>query len=250
MKKGIQWHIGCSGFHYKEWKTVFYPEKLPQRRWFEYYSGQFDTLELNVTFYRFPRLSFLQGWYEKSPAHFLFSVKAPRLITHYKKFADCGRLMSDFYNTIREGLREKLGPVLFQLPRQIEYSPETLRQIIHDMDISFDNVIEFRHSSWWKRSVYSTLASHGISFCGISHPTLPAEAIVNTPVVYYRFHGVPKLYYSAYDSQQLRQVVDAIKKTRTAKKVFIYFNNTASTAAITNARYVEEYIATVFSVPA
>ena len=73
---GIQWHIGCSGFHYKEWKEVFYPKGLPQRKWFDYYCEHFDTLELNVTFYRFPEMASLQNWYNKSPARFLFSVKA------------------------------------------------------------------------------------------------------------------------------------------------------------------------------
>src|ERR1700747_49503 len=112
----MKWFIGCSGFHYKEWKGIFYPEKLPQRKWFEYYSSRFNTLELNTTFYRFPQLGVLQNWYEKSPADFRFSVKAPRLITHYKQFNDSRQLLADFYGTIREGLQDKLGPVLFQLP--------------------------------------------------------------------------------------------------------------------------------------
>src|SRR5690349_13147184 len=99
----IQWHIGCSGFHYKEWKEVFYPKGLPQRKWFDHYCEHFDTIELNVTFYRFPELTSLQNWFHKSPDRFLFSVKAPRLITHYKKFEDCAGLLTDFYTTVRDG---------------------------------------------------------------------------------------------------------------------------------------------------
>src|SRR5258708_6683244 len=111
--------IGCSGFHYREWKEKFYPEKMPQRKWFDYYSSQFNTIELNVTFYRFPQIKTLQNWYEKSPAEFCFAVKVPRLITHYKQFNDTDQLLTDFYSTTRSGLREKLGPVLFQLPGKI-----------------------------------------------------------------------------------------------------------------------------------
>jgi uncharacterized protein YecE (DUF72 family) len=241
VKQRKQWHIGCSGFHYKEWKGIFYPEKMPQRKWFEYYSERFDTLELNVTFYRFPQLSFLQNWYDKSPAHFLFSVKAPRLITHYKKFSDCAGLLSDFYGTIQEGLREKLGPVLFQLPPQVIYTPEMLQKIMDSLDSRFTNVIEFRHGSWWKQAVYKELGKRNMVFCGISHPTLPDEVVVNTDIVYYRFHGVPKLYYSPYNNEKLQQVADAIKKSRTAKTSYLYFNNTADTAAIDNARTLKDY---------
>jgi uncharacterized protein YecE (DUF72 family) len=243
MGKGIHWHIGCSGFHYKEWKDVFYPEKLPQKKWFEYYSQQFGTLELNVTFYRFPELDFLQNWNNKSPEHFLFAVKAPRSITHYKKFVDCSQLLTDFYGVIRQGLGDKLGPVLFQLPPQIVYTPERLQQLISSMDSSFTNVIEFRHNSWWQQVVYDALGKQGITFCGISHPSLPGEVIINTNVVYYRFHGVPRLYYSSYNHQQLQQVADAIIKSGAVKNAYLFFNNTADVAAIANARWLTDYVA-------
>src|SRR5690606_34670156 len=123
-KAGMRWVIGCSGFHYREWKGVFYPDDLPQRRWFEYYASQFDTLELNTTFYRFPRLKTLQKWYDASPTGFIFSVKAPRLITHYKRFKDSQSLLHDFYSTSRGGLQEKLGPVLFQFPPNMFFTEE------------------------------------------------------------------------------------------------------------------------------
>ena len=122
----MQYHIGCSGFYNKDWKNDFYPNGLAQRKWFEYYCTQFNSLELNTTFYRFPRVEFLQKWYDKSPSDFKFSVKAPRLITHFKQLKDCERLLDDFYSTIREGLKEKLGTVLFQLPAKIIYSEELL----------------------------------------------------------------------------------------------------------------------------
>jgi len=102
-----KWDIGCSGFHYKEWKDIFYPKGLPQRSWFSYYATHFDTLELNVTFYRFPTLASLVAWYEKAPAHFTFSAKMPRSITHFKKFNATEAMVEDFYGLLKEGLKEK-----------------------------------------------------------------------------------------------------------------------------------------------
>jgi uncharacterized protein YecE (DUF72 family) len=238
----IQWHIGCSGFHYKEWKEVFYPKGVPQRLWFEHYCKYFDTLELNSTFYRFPQLSFLQNWYGKSPAHFIFAVKVPRLITHLKKFNDTTSLLNDFYGIIQEGLQEKLGAVLFQLPAQIVYSERLLEQIILQTDKRFTNIVEFRHQSWWQASVFEALAQHQISFCSISHPILPDIVIPNTDTVYYRFHGVPQLYYSPYNKDFLLRIMNSIQAAGEVKKAFLYFNNTAQTAAIANAQFLQQQV--------
>jgi len=237
----MNWYIGCSGFHYKEWKGVFYPDKLPQSKWFEYYCQQFNTLELNVTFYRFPQLSFLQNWYKKSPEHFLFSVKAPRLITHYKQFNGTEELLTDFYTTIRHGLQNKIGAVLFQLPPQAIFREERLQRIIHSLDTSFSNVVEFRHVSWWEKDVINELTEHNISFCGISYPGLPGKTVVNNSFAYYRFHGLPVLYKSSYNEKELQEVAKAILKQR-PQNAFIYFNNTASAAALSNAALLKHFL--------
>ena len=236
----MNWHIGCSGFHYKEWKKVFYPEGLAQTKWFDHYSSKFDTIELNVTFYRFPRLPVLESWYNKSPAHFLFAVKVPRFITHFRKFIGTEESLRSFYEIIKEGLKEKIGPILFQLPPDFIYSEEKLQQIIQSLNSSFSNVIEFRHSSWWNEKVYSLLKKHNITFCSISYPKLPDDVITTSDIIYYRFHGVPKLYYSKYENKDLKKIVDAIQKS-SVKTVFVYFNNTASVAAIENAEIVKKY---------
>ena len=107
-------------------------------------------------------MSFLQTWYKKSIAGFRFAVKAPRAITHYKKFNDTERLISDFYSTIEEGLKEKLGTVLFQMPPRFDYTEERLEKIINSLDTSFNNVVEFRHVSWWNVVVYKELANNKI----------------------------------------------------------------------------------------
>jgi uncharacterized protein YecE (DUF72 family) len=232
----MDWHIGCSGFHYKDWRGLFYPEKLAMKYWFDYYCQHFKTLELNVTFYRFPQLSFLQTWYRKAPADFRFSVKAPKAITHFKQFHDTARMINDFYGTINNGLQEKLGPVLFQMPPRFAYDEERLERIIKSLNPSFNNVAEFRHVSWWRQDVYKALAENNITFCGMSHPTLPDEVIENTSSVYYRFHGVPNLYRSPYSEEFLQNVMNTLKENPRVKEGWFYFNNDYDAVAVGNAK--------------
>ncbi|MDQ2862507.1 MAG: DUF72 domain-containing protein, partial [Bacteroidota bacterium] len=205
-------YIGCSGFHYKEWKGIFYPDGLPQTKWFTFYCEHFNTLELNVTFYRFPTVKTLSKWYESSPEDFKFSVKAPKAITHFKKFNDCESMLDDFYNTSREGLHEKLGCILFQLPPQLIYSAELLEKIIGNLNPTFNNVLEFRHASWWNKDVIRRLKKSKITFCGISYPKLPDEVVKTNPFLYYRLHGVPVLYKSAYSQDFLQNLHEEILK--------------------------------------
>jgi uncharacterized protein YecE (DUF72 family) len=240
-----KWWIGCSGFHYQHWKGEFYPEKLAKSKWFDYYNNRFKTLELNVTFYRFPRLPLMETWYGKSPEIFKFSVKAPRAITHYRQFINTANMLSDFYGTIREGLKDKLGCVLFQMPGRMAFKEAKLEQIIESLDPSFINVLEFRNESWWNQYVYNKLASHRITFCGMSHPDLPKDVVQNTGTVYYRFHGIPELYKSKYDLATLQRVVNEIESNTATKEAFIYFNNDIDASALTNAFQMEAYLETL-----
>jgi uncharacterized protein YecE (DUF72 family) len=237
-----KWHIGCSGFHYKHWRGTFYPEKLAVKNWFSYYTEHFDTLELNVTFYRFPTVSILTNWYEKSAAHFRFAVKAPRLITHYKKFTDSDRLLDDFYRTIDLGLKEKCGCCLFQLPPAYHYTEERLEKIISSLHPDFNNVMEFRHDSWWQDGVYQELAKHNISFCGMSHPELPKAIVQNSRLFYFRFHGEAQLYASQYSDQQLQEFAATITQGEDIKQGYIFFNNDINTNAVYNARTLKEIL--------
>lgn len=239
----IKWHIGCSGFSYKEWREEFYPKGLAQRKWFDYYAQHFDTLELNVTFYRFPTQNSLKGWYDKAHEGFSFSAKVPRSITHFKKFEDTERMIKDFYELLKEGLKEKLACVLFQLPPSLIYSKEKLEKIISQTNSSFSNVIEFRHESWWRKDVQASLKKHNISFCGVSFPKISFDdAVVNTQLCYYRFHGVPKLFYSEYDEAFIEKIYNQIVQNKKVKTTYIYFNNTASLAALHNAKYFQKLV--------
>lgn len=231
----IKWKIGCSGFYNKHWKGVFYPEDLPQSQWLNFYSEKLNSLELNVTFYRFPTLELMQGWFKRSPDDFIFSVKAPRIITHYKKFIDCEDLLRDFYAVCEHGLRNKLGCLLFQLPPSFTYNKEKLMQVVNSLHPGFKNVIEFRHSSWWTKEVYDTLTEKKITFCSVSYPGLPTIINTTTSIAYVRLHGVPQLFYSDYSSKELEEWHSALADKKKLKEVYIYFNNTAGIYGIMNA---------------
>lgn len=107
--------IGTSGYNYKHWPGVFYPPGLPQSRWLEFYCRHFETVELNVTFYRLPARKTFEGWYKKTPADFVFAAKGSRFITHIKRMRDCFQPIK-VYKENALGLGKKLAIVLWQLP--------------------------------------------------------------------------------------------------------------------------------------
>lgn len=241
------YYVGCSGFSFRDWKGVFYPPELPPRKWLAYYCSQFNTLELNVTFYRMPTLKAFETWYDQSPAAYQFSVKAPRQVTHYKKFnAEAQPILADFYGTVREGLREKLGPVLFQLPPKAEYTDELAQRLVESLDPAFTNVVEFRHPSWWAAEPQRLLTRHGIAFVGQSYPPpleLPDEVVANTAVLYYRFHGVPELYKSSYSSEFLARIAQQVRAAQNVRQVYLYFNNGIGGVGVHNARQMQALLA-------
>jgi uncharacterized protein YecE (DUF72 family) len=236
----MKWFIGCSGFHYRNWRGKFYPEKLPQRLWLPYYAERFTTVEVNATFYHFPKLSFLQALYDKTPSKFLFTIKAPGLITHYKRFNECKRLLADFYNVIEKGMGKKLGCVLFQMPPSYAYAEERVEIILQNLYPGFLNVMEFRHRTWWREDVYKALGEKQICFSGISHPTLPDYVVANTSHLYYRLHGSVRLYRSLYKTATLKRIANQISQDKKVKQSFLYFNNDVNAAATKNAKTIAE----------
>lgn len=221
----MHYYIGCSGFYYKEWKSLFYPEGLAAKDWFKFYCRHFNTIEINSSFYRKPSLAGLRKWYAESPPDFQFSMKAPRLITHLKKFQIEKEIINEFYELLAEGLQEKLASVLFQLPPSFSYTPERLDLICSQLDNMWHNVLEFRHPSWWRQEIFDRLQQQQLIFCGQSYPgDLPETAIINNDLVYYRFHGKPVLYKSEYSLEVLKHTLEEIDNK--ADRAFIYFNNT------------------------
>jgi uncharacterized protein YecE (DUF72 family) len=237
----MEWRIGCSGFLYREWKEIFYPKGLAQKNWFQYYCEHYNTIEINSSFYKLPTVAALKNWYEKSPEDFLFTIKAPRGITHFKKFNEIQHVVNDFYALIEEGLADKLGCILFQLPPSYSYTEERLHNILDHLNPSHQNVLEFRHASWWNEHAIRELSLQNITFSGISYPSaLPDDLIQNTDVVYYRFHGKPVLYKSLYEQSEIENFVQQFEVP--AKRVYVYFNNTWGTSALTNSKQLMDLV--------
>lgn len=225
---------GCSSFNEWRWKGIFYPEDLPRTKWFSHYCKYFDTYEMNNTFYKFPTARTLTTWYEKAPEGFRFAVKMYKGVTHFKKFNDCERLISEFYTVCRENLKEKLSCVLFQMPPSYSYTPERLELVIKSLDPEFKNAVEFRHVSWWRKEVYDALSENQIAFCSVSYPGLPEDIISTAEMGYVRLHGNKRLFYSGYSWEELQDTYQQMKEKHW-QQAFIFFNNTASEEGILNA---------------
>lgn len=225
---------GCSSYYNRQWQGIFYPEGMPTREWFAYYCTQFNTYELNASFYKFPTTRSLQTWYRKSPDGFKYSIKAPKIITHTKKFVGCERELAEFYAACETGLKDKLACVLFQFPPSYQYSPERLELIITSVDAHFSNVVEFRHASWWTDDVFQTFRQHKLIFCSVNYPKLSTDIIATTPTAFVRLHGNPRVYYSEYSDADLLSLMYQIDKLK-LNNAFVYFNNTASRGGILNA---------------
>jgi uncharacterized protein YecE (DUF72 family) len=226
-------YIGCSGYYYPYWKNRFYPQGLQPKSWLQYYSSVFNTVELNGTFYRTPKLSDLQKYNLVTPPDFKFSVKMSRYVTHVMKLKDCTQQVVDFSSLIKEGLGEKLSCFLFQLPPSFHYNEENLQRVLDTIPHTQQNVVEFRHLSWWNETVADELKKAKITFCNVDFPGLSSYIIQTTKLFYFRFHGNPELFKSSYSVEQLK----AFWKDHPAacSSHYIYFNNTYYEAGYSNA---------------
>lgn len=240
MKNKI--YIGCSGFSNRDWKGFFFPEELPSKEQLNYYSTQFNTVEINSTFYRRPRPQTLSNWYERTGKDFKFFIKIPKTITHIKRLKETAAETADFCNHIHQGIQEKLAGFLFQMPPSFHYSEEHLEHLFETVSSQYLNVVEFRHESWWNDEVFEALKKKNMVFSGVSFPkNIPADFIINSDhAVYYRLHGAPVLFKSEYSETEMENLADEIKKA--GQDVFVYFNNTWGTAALKNALYLKKLL--------
>jgi uncharacterized protein YecE (DUF72 family) len=155
---------GTSGFSYKEWLGHFYPEKLPASGMLRYYAERFATVEINNTFYRMPAETMLSNWADQVPAHFTFTLKAPRRITHEKRLKEAEQDVTEFVR--RAGtLGDKLGVLLFQLPPYLKKDLPRLGDFLALLPQGTRVAFEFRNESWQSDDVYQTLRARGAMLC-------------------------------------------------------------------------------------
>ncbi len=227
------YRIGCSGWFYWHWKGKFYPKDIPQNKWFKHYTEYFNTVELNSSFYRFPKLSTAKTWYRQAPKDFIYTLKVNRFITHIKKFKNTKKLIKDFYK-LGNVLNQKMGCFLFQLPPSLKYNKDKLNEIIGQLDPKRKNVIEFRHESWFNKEVYDKFKENKIIFCIVSSPEMPEDFIKTADDIYIRFHGKEDLYGSKYTNKELKSWAKKIKKCK-ARNTWAYFNNDDNANAVGNS---------------
>ena len=218
-------HIGTSGWNYKHWKGPFYPEDIPAKQWFDHYAKNFHTVEINRTFYRLPEPETFEQWRRNALEGFFFSLKASRYITHVKKLKDPLQPVSDFME--RAGrLKEKLGPVLFQLPPRWKCNPERLGAFLKVLPENRRYALEFRDDTWWNSEVYEILRSHNVAFCTFHLAGVLSPLEITADFAYIRLHGPGDAYQGSYDENSLSQWADQIGQWRAeGLEIYIYFDN-------------------------
>jgi uncharacterized protein YecE (DUF72 family) len=178
--------VGTSGFSYAEWRGIFYPQDLPSKKFLSYYSQRFSTTEINNTFYRLPTLKLTEGWYSEVSGDFSFTLKLSQKITHIKRLKNCDEEMEVFLNAAA-GLKERLGPILVQLPPNSKKNTETLSDFLSKYANRGRLAFEFRNDSWFDQEVYDLLREHN-SALGVVEKEDGADAVreVTGPFVYMR----------------------------------------------------------------
>ena len=234
----MRFYLGCSGWFYRHWQNLFYPKNLPKKDWFKFYAKHFNTVELNVPFYRFPTERTAKAWLRSAPSkEFKFSIKANRLITHIKKFVGTKNLIKKFYNVCKI-LGDNLGCILFQLPPSLKFNLKKLKAILAQLDKNFTNVIEFRHESWWREETYALLKANETIFCIVSAPGLPEDFIKTAKDIYIRMHGKTFWYAYNYSKKELAELAEKIKNLK-PRNAWVYFNNDYNAWAPANCLYLK-----------
>lgn len=226
--------IGCSGWFYSHWRGIFYPRHEPTtKNWFAYYANVFETVELNAPFYRWPSAATTRRWARDAPPGFSYSVKVNQRITHEKRMVRTWRLVASYYEIARV-LGDKMGCFLFQFPPSYRYTAARVKSIVDQLDPAYRNVVEFRHRSWWRESVYRALAARGIAFCAVSAPRLPDTLPPRQKLLYVRLSGRTRWYRHDYSDAELQSWLERIRASG-AEEAWVYFNNDREGFAIKNA---------------
>jgi uncharacterized protein YecE (DUF72 family) len=246
MKNGSEllprYYIGTSGWHYDHWRGLYYPEELSKPKWLEFHARQFNTVELNNSFYHLPTERAFTNWRESSPDKFVFAVKVSRFITHIKKLRNLGLAVENFLSRANL-LEDKLGPLLYQLPPNMKRNDEVLDNFLSSLSQKYRHVFEFRNESWICDPVLHILEQYNAGFCVFDMPDFTCPLVATSDFAYIRFHGSESLYSSCYSDEELSQWAQKIAQLgQNLKAVYIYFNNDAEAFAIKNAFILMKYL--------
>ncbi len=217
--------IGTSGWQYADWRGRLYPQGLPQRLWLEHYSARFATVEVNNAFYRLPSVETFTAWRERTPAGFLLAVKASRYLTHIKRLREPGAPVARLTERLA-GLKERLGPVLLQLPPNFPADLALLRETLFAFPPSVRVAVEFRHDSWHSPACQQLLEERGAALCLTDTLGRRSPLWRTTDWGYVRFHAGQASPSPCYGRRALASWVERIATLYGAgEEVFAYFNN-------------------------
>jgi len=236
VRELTRFRVGTSGWSYDHWESRFYPEDLPATDRLSFYAKDFDTVELNSSFYHLPRETTFAKWRNQTPEGFIFSVKGSRYVTHVKKLVGVEDAIRNLARSAMN-LESKLGPILWQFPPQIKRDDERLENFLGFLPGNLTHVIEFRTEDWFHQDVYDILQRYGVSCCSVSCPKFVTDLISTGKVGYLRMHGEAGWYSSNYSDMQLRSWAKRILRDFAGcSEAYVYFNNDANAYAVANAR--------------
>lgn len=228
--------IGTSGYSYKHWRGRYYPEELKPSEWLAYYLRDFDTVELNNTFYHLPTEDAFDHWRKSVPAGFVFAVKGSRFLTHMIKLKEPERGLVNFMPRA-ERLKRKLGPFLWQLPPNWNANVERLETFLSLLPAKHRYAFELRTPSWMSEEVYAVLRRFNAAFCIYELAGYRSPLEITADWTYIRLHGPTRFkYQGSYSDRQLREWAERIDGwSKTMKAIYVYFDNDDSAYAVENA---------------
>jgi uncharacterized protein YecE (DUF72 family) len=214
-------YVGCSGWAYPTWKPAFYPEKLPAKKFLEYYATRLNSVEVNYTFRSFPRRTAIDSWLAQTGADFRFSFKAPQRVTHFQRLQDCGPTLEAFAGAIEPVAdARRLGPVLFQLPPNFKADEGRLAQFLADAKACrFRMAFEFRHGSWFEAAIYKLLERHNAALCVAESDELETPDVVTADFSCYRKRK------TEYSDAELAAITAGMRERARRGDVFAYFKH-------------------------
>jgi uncharacterized protein YecE (DUF72 family) len=233
----VAW-VGTSGWSYAHWDGVLYPPGTPPARRLDLYTREFGTVELNASFYRWPREASFASWRRRLPDGFRMSVKAPRGLTHAKKLY-APEVWADRITRSWHELLDRRGVLLVQLPPAMVRDDARLDWFLGRLPWWVPVAVELRHPSWHDDEVFGLLERHGASYVVMSGAGLPCVLRATAQVVYVRLHGPSRehLYAGSYPEHDLAWWADRIREWESSgHEVYAYFNNDGDGNAVRDAR--------------
>jgi uncharacterized protein YecE (DUF72 family) len=230
----MRFFVGTSGYSYKEWKGSFYPEKLPQKEMLTYYAQKFSTVEVNNTFYRMPSESDVASWAGQTPDSFHFVLKAPQAITHHKRLKDVEDATEQFLHAAL-ALKERQGPVLFQLPPNFKKDLPRLESFLKLIGKRISTAFEFRHVSWHDDEVADCLRAHSCALC-----VADADDTSSTDLVRTSDWGYVRLRCEDYTDEQLKEWVKRIRSQNWSEAYVFFKHEDTGTGPKFAGRFLEQ----------